>query len=76
MIQKCTKRDCPFTHMSGRIPALSPNPAIATPENGISLLSLKHCRCNTQCTRPDYTLDHPTITVPPQHALKWIRPHT
>ncbi|XP_069921601.1 zinc finger CCCH domain-containing protein 14 isoform X12 [Oryctolagus cuniculus] len=88
---KCTKPDCPFTHVNRRIPALPPKP-VTTP--GIPSSSQlcryfpackkmecpfyhpKHCRFNTQCTRPDCTFYHPTITVPPRHALKWIRPQT
>ncbi|KAB0345606.1 hypothetical protein FD754_022532 [Muntiacus muntjak] len=37
---------------------------------------IRNTRFNTQCTRPDCMFYHPTITVPPQHALKWIRPQT
>ncbi|XP_045418249.1 zinc finger CCCH domain-containing protein 14 isoform X8 [Lemur catta] len=88
---KCTKPDCPFTHMSRRIPVLPPKPvATATPLSSSQLCRYfpackkmecpfyhpKHCRFNTQCTRPDCTFYHPTITVPPRHALKWIRPQT
>ncbi|XP_021535481.1 zinc finger CCCH domain-containing protein 14 isoform X1 [Neomonachus schauinslandi] len=89
---KCTKPDCPFTHMSRRIPVLPPKPAVATPASPSSsqlcryfpackkmecpFYHPKHCRFNTQCTRPDCTFYHPTITVPPRHALKWIRPQT
>nr|KAF6503535.1 zinc finger CCCH-type containing 14 [Molossus molossus] len=89
---KCTKPDCPFTHMSRRIPILSPKPAVLTPTASSSsqlcryfpackkmecpFYHPKHCRFNTQCTRPDCTFYHPTITVPPRHALKWIRPQT
>ncbi|XP_028011666.2 zinc finger CCCH domain-containing protein 14 isoform X4 [Eptesicus fuscus] len=89
---KCTKPDCPFTHMSRRIPILPPKPAVitATPSSSSQLCRYfpackkmecpfyhpKHCRFNTQCTRPDCTFYHPTITVPPRHALKWIRPQT
>uniref|UniRef100_A0A8C9QH18 Zinc finger CCCH domain-containing protein 14 n=1 Tax=Spermophilus dauricus TaxID=99837 RepID=A0A8C9QH18_SPEDA len=88
---KCTKPDCPFTHMSRRIPVLPPKPALSpTPSSSSQLCRYfpackkmecpfyhpKHCRFNTQCTRPDCTFYHPTITVPPRHALKWIRPQT
>ncbi|XP_023367302.1 zinc finger CCCH domain-containing protein 14 isoform X5 [Otolemur garnettii] len=88
---KCTKPDCPFTHMSRRIPVLPPKPVTAPPTPSSSQLCRyfpackkmecpfyhpKHCRFNTQCTRPDCTFYHPTITVPPRHALKWIRPQT
>ncbi|XP_017535359.1 zinc finger CCCH domain-containing protein 14 isoform X1 [Manis javanica] len=88
---KCTKPDCPFTHMSRRIPVLSPKPAATPAPPSSSQLCRyfpackkmecpfyhpKHCRFNTQCTRPDCTFYHPTITVPPRHALKWIRPQT
>ncbi|XP_010382424.1 zinc finger CCCH domain-containing protein 14 isoform X5 [Rhinopithecus roxellana] len=89
---KCTKPDCPFTHVSRRIPVLSPKPAVApaAPPSSSQLCRYfpackkmecpfyhpKHCRFNTQCTRPDCTFYHPTINVPPRHALKWIRPQT
>ncbi|XP_057589793.1 zinc finger CCCH domain-containing protein 14 isoform X3 [Hippopotamus amphibius kiboko] len=89
---KCTKPDCPFTHVSRRIPVLPPKPAVTTPAPPSSsqlcryfpackkmecpFYHPKHCRFNTQCTRPDCTFYHPTITVPPRHALKWIRPQT
>ncbi|XP_040831127.1 zinc finger CCCH domain-containing protein 14 isoform X1 [Ochotona curzoniae] len=88
---KCTKPDCPFTHMSRRIPVLSPKPVTTPgiPSSGqlcryfpackkmeCPFYHPKHCRFNTQCTRPDCTFYHPTITVPPRHALKWIRPQT
>ncbi|XP_072819660.1 zinc finger CCCH domain-containing protein 14 isoform X4 [Vicugna pacos] len=88
---KCTKPDCPFTHMSRRIPVLSPKPVTPPAPPSSSQLCRyfpackkmecpfyhpKHCRFNTQCTRPDCTFYHPTITVPPRHALKWIRPQT
>ncbi|XP_070609883.1 zinc finger CCCH domain-containing protein 14 isoform X2 [Erythrolamprus reginae] len=36
----------------------------------------KHCRFNTQCTRVDCTYYHPSFSVPPRHALKWIRTQT
>ncbi|XP_014639963.1 PREDICTED: zinc finger CCCH domain-containing protein 14 isoform X5 [Ceratotherium simum simum] len=88
---KCTKPDCPFTHMSRRIPVLPPKPVTTPAPPSSSQLCRyfpackkmecpfyhpKHCRFNTQCTRPDCTFYHPTITVPPRHALKWIRPQT
>ncbi|XP_061285643.1 zinc finger CCCH domain-containing protein 14 isoform X7 [Bos javanicus] len=88
---KCTKPDCPFTHMSRRTPGLPPKPVTAPAPPSSSQLCRyfpackkmecpfyhpKHCRFNTQCTRPDCAFYHPTITVPPRHALKWIRPQT
>ncbi|XP_052041239.1 zinc finger CCCH domain-containing protein 14 isoform X6 [Apodemus sylvaticus] len=88
---KCTKADCPFTHMSRRVAVLTPKPVSspAPASNGqlcryfpackkmeCPFYHPKHCRFNTQCTRPDCTFYHPTITVPPRHALKWIRPQT
>ncbi|XP_004262362.1 zinc finger CCCH domain-containing protein 14 isoform X6 [Orcinus orca] len=88
---KCTKPECPFTHMSRRIPVLPPKPVTTPAPPSSSQLCRyfpackkmecpfyhpKHCRFNTQCTRPDCTFYHPTITVPPRHALKWIRPQT
>ncbi|XP_042548438.1 zinc finger CCCH domain-containing protein 14 isoform X2 [Dipodomys spectabilis] len=88
---KCTKPDCPFTHLSRRAPVLPPKP-VTTPSPSSSgqlcryfpackkmecpFYHPKHCRFNTQCTRPDCTFYHPTIAVPPRHALKWIRPQT
>ncbi|XP_006879279.1 PREDICTED: zinc finger CCCH domain-containing protein 14, partial [Elephantulus edwardii] len=83
---KCTKPDCPFTHLSRRIPVLPPKPVTpaASPSNTqlcryfpackkmeCPFYHPKHCRFNTQCTRPDCAFYHPTITVPPRHALKW-----
>ncbi|XP_005004921.1 zinc finger CCCH domain-containing protein 14 isoform X6 [Cavia porcellus] len=89
---KCTKPDCPFTHINRRIPVLPPKPAVTTTASPSTsqlcryfpackkmecpFYHPKHCRFNTQCTRPDCTFYHPTITVPPRHALKWIRPQT
>ncbi|XP_075388472.1 zinc finger CCCH domain-containing protein 14 isoform X3 [Tenrec ecaudatus] len=89
---KCTKPDCPFTHLSRRLPVLPPKPAIttSTPPSSTQLCRYfpackkmecpfyhpKHCRFNTQCTRPDCAFYHPAITVPPRHALKWTRPQT
>ncbi|XP_060037210.1 zinc finger CCCH domain-containing protein 14 isoform X9 [Erinaceus europaeus] len=89
---KCTKPDCPFTHMNRRASVLPPKAAVSvpTPPSGNQLCRYfpackkmecpffhpKHCRFNTQCTRPDCTFYHPTVTVPPRHALKWIRPQT
>nr|BAE36101.1 unnamed protein product [Mus musculus] len=88
---KCTKADCPFTHMSRRASILAPKPVSspAPSSNGqlcryfpackkmeCPFYHPKHCRFNTQCTRPDCTFYHPTITVPPRHALKWIRPQS
>ncbi|XP_035868856.1 zinc finger CCCH domain-containing protein 14 isoform X2 [Phyllostomus discolor] len=88
---KCTKPDCPFTHVNRRIPILPPKPVLTPSPSSNSQLCRyfpackkmecpfyhpKHCRFNTQCTRPDCTFYHPTITVPPRHALKWIRPQT
>ncbi|XP_045307767.1 zinc finger CCCH domain-containing protein 14 isoform X2 [Leopardus geoffroyi] len=88
---KCTKPDCPFTHMNRRIPVLPLKPVTTPAPPSSSQLCRyfpackkmecpfyhpKHCRFNTQCTRPDCTFYHPTITVPPRHALKWIRPQT
>uniref|UniRef100_A0A8C6DC95 Zinc finger CCCH domain-containing protein 14 n=1 Tax=Moschus moschiferus TaxID=68415 RepID=A0A8C6DC95_MOSMO len=88
---KCTKPDCPFTHMSRRTPGLPPKPVAAPAPSSSGQLCRyfpackkmecpfyhpKHCRFNTQCTRPDCTFYHPAVTVPPRHALKWIRPQT
>uniref|UniRef100_A0A452FR22 Zinc finger CCCH domain-containing protein 14 n=1 Tax=Capra hircus TaxID=9925 RepID=A0A452FR22_CAPHI len=78
---KCTKPDCPFTHMSRRTPGLPPKPGRCGSLHQLcrrveAALSLQHCRFNTQCTRPDCTFYHPAVAVPPRHALKWIRPQT
>uniref|UniRef100_A0A2K5DWT3 Zinc finger CCCH domain-containing protein 14 n=1 Tax=Aotus nancymaae TaxID=37293 RepID=A0A2K5DWT3_AOTNA len=84
--KSCMKPDCPFTHVSRSIPVLSPKPAVAPSQlcryfpackkMECPFCHPKHCRFNTQCTRPDCTSYHPTINVPPRHALKWIRPQT
>uniref|UniRef100_A0ABI7YWA5 Zinc finger CCCH domain-containing protein 14 n=1 Tax=Felis catus TaxID=9685 RepID=A0ABI7YWA5_FELCA len=88
---KFAEKYCPFTHMSRRIPVLPLKPVTTPAPPSSSQLCRyfpackkmecpfyhpKHCRFNTQCPRRDYTFYHPTITVPPRHALKWIRPQT
>ncbi|KAB0376536.1 hypothetical protein FD755_010980 [Muntiacus reevesi] len=79
--------NCKFAE---KTPALPPKPVTApVPPSSISCAAtsqlvrkwsvpsvIRNTRFNTQCTRPDCMFYHPTITVPPQHALKWIRPQT
>ncbi|CAD7668935.1 unnamed protein product [Nyctereutes procyonoides] len=67
---KCPKPDRPFTHRSRRIPVLPPKPVAppAPPSSGqlcryfpacktmeCPFYRPKHCRLNTQCTRPGRT---------------------
>uniref|UniRef100_A0A667IKL4 Zinc finger CCCH domain-containing protein 14 n=1 Tax=Lynx canadensis TaxID=61383 RepID=A0A667IKL4_LYNCA len=88
---KFAEKYCPFTHMSRRIPVLPLKPVTTPAPPSSSQLCRyfpackkmecpfyhpKYCRFNTQCPRPDCTFYYPTITVPPRHALKWIRPQT
>lgn len=84
---RCTKPDCPFTHVSRRSTAAPPpRPAVA-PVQTASVCRFfpeckkmdcpfyhpKPCRFATQCKRAGCTFYHPTTSVPPRHALKWTK---
>ncbi|KAA0708291.1 Zinc finger CCCH domain-containing protein 14 [Triplophysa tibetana] len=81
---KCTKTDCPFTHVSRRLPN---NPTRAAPapnkntcrffpeckKTDCPFYHPKPCRFSTWCKRTDCTFYHPTVGVPPRSALKWTK---
>ncbi|XP_062324013.1 zinc finger CCCH domain-containing protein 14 isoform X1 [Osmerus eperlanus] len=86
---KCTKPDCPFTHVSRRGPAPPPRP-VYTPAPQTQSASVcrffpeckkvdcpfyhpKPCRFAAQCRRTGCTFYHPSTSVPPRHALKWTK---
>ncbi|XP_016087115.1 zinc finger CCCH domain-containing protein 14-like [Sinocyclocheilus grahami] len=81
---KCTKADCPFTHVSRK---LSSNPTRADPAPASSVCHFfpeckkldcpfyhpKPCRFAAQCKRAGCTFYHPAVAVPPRSALKWTK---
>ncbi|XP_037541364.1 zinc finger CCCH domain-containing protein 14 isoform X2 [Nematolebias whitei] len=84
---RCTKPDCPFTHVSRRGSAAPPlRPAVQPAQTtsvcrffpdckkmDCSFYHPKPCRFATQCKRAGCTFYHPTTAVPPRHALKWTK---
>ncbi|KAK9531607.1 hypothetical protein VZT92_011023 [Zoarces viviparus] len=85
---RCTKPDCPFTHVSRRSTAAAPPPRPAVqPVQTTSVCRFfpeckkmdcpfyhpKPCRFAAQCKRAGCTFYHPTTAVPPRHALKWTK---
>ncbi|XP_017750856.1 PREDICTED: zinc finger CCCH domain-containing protein 14 isoform X3 [Rhinopithecus bieti] len=58
---KCTKPDCPFTHVSRRIPVLSPKPAVApaAPPSSSQL-----CRYFPACKKMECPFYHPKRIAP------------
>lgn len=84
---RCTKPDCPFTHVSRRGPAAPPPRPAVQPVQTTSVCRFfpeckkmdcpfyhpKPCRFAAQCKRAGCTFYHPTTAVPPRHALKWIK---
>uniref|UniRef100_A0A3P9K0C9 Zinc finger CCCH domain-containing protein 14 n=1 Tax=Oryzias latipes TaxID=8090 RepID=A0A3P9K0C9_ORYLA len=84
---RCTKADCPFTHVSRRAPvAPPPRPAVQPPQTSsvcrffpeckkmeCPFYHPKPCRFAAQCKRAGCTFYHPTAAVPPRHALKWTK---
>lgn len=83
---RCTKPDCPFTHVSRRGPA-APPPRPAPPVQTTTVCRFfpdckkmdcpfyhpKPCRFAAQCKRVGCSFYHPTTNVPPRHALKWTK---
>ncbi|XP_048063657.1 zinc finger CCCH domain-containing protein 14 isoform X4 [Megalobrama amblycephala] len=79
---KCTKADCPFTHVSRRV---NGNPTRAAPASSVCrffpeckklecpFYHPKPCRFAAQCKRADCTFYHPAVAVPPRSALKWTK---
>ncbi|XP_029281039.1 zinc finger CCCH domain-containing protein 14 isoform X3 [Cottoperca gobio] len=84
---RCTKPDCPFTHVSRRSTAAAPPPRPVQPVQTTSVCRFfpeckkmdcpfyhpKPCRFAAQCKRSGCTFYHPTTAVPPRHALKWTK---
>ncbi|XP_017282852.1 zinc finger CCCH domain-containing protein 14 isoform X2 [Kryptolebias marmoratus] len=84
---RCTKPDCPFTHVSRRATsAPPPRPAVQLVQTAsvcrffpeckkmdCPFYHPKPCRFATQCKRAGCTFYHPTTAVPPRHALKWTK---
>nr|XP_046229826.1 zinc finger CCCH domain-containing protein 14 isoform X2 [Scatophagus argus] len=84
---RCTKSDCPFTHVSRRSTAAPPPRPAAQPVQVTSVCRFypdckkmecafyhpKPCRFAAQCKRVGCTFYHPTTSVPPRHALKWTK---
>ncbi|XP_028970513.1 zinc finger CCCH domain-containing protein 14 isoform X1 [Esox lucius] len=85
---KCSKPDCPFTHVSRRGPAPFTPPVRPVPPPQTSSVCRffpeckkmdcpfyhpKPCRFAAQCKRTSCPFYHPSVTVPPRHALKWTK---
>ncbi|XP_028821191.1 zinc finger CCCH domain-containing protein 14 isoform X2 [Denticeps clupeoides] len=85
---KCTKPECPFTHVSKSGPTHQlPQPACSQyssicrffPEckkMDCLFYHPKPCRFAHQCKRSGCTFYHPPSSVPPRHALKWTKPQS
>ncbi|KAM6915294.1 zinc finger CCCH domain-containing protein 14 [Xenentodon cancila] len=84
---RCSKPDCPFTHVSRRSTVAPPPRPAVPPVQTTSVCRFfpeckkmdcpfyhpKPCRFATQCKRAGCTFYHPTSGVPPRHALKWTK---
>ncbi|XP_072532977.1 zinc finger CCCH domain-containing protein 14 [Salminus brasiliensis] len=84
---KCSKLDCPYTHVSRRTLA---QPSSRVPPQSSSVCRFfpdckkmdctfyhpKPCRFAAHCKRTGCTFYHPTASVPPRHALKWTKTQT
>lgn len=85
---KCSKPDCPYTHVSRR--GLVQPASRAPPPQSSSVCRFfpdckkmdctfyhpKPCRFSAHCKRAGCTFYHPTSSVPPRHALKWTKTQT
>ncbi|XP_028996857.1 zinc finger CCCH domain-containing protein 14 isoform X2 [Betta splendens] len=84
---RCTKPDCPFTHVNRRGTA-APPPKPAPPlvqttsvcrffpeckKMDCPFYHPKPCRFAALCKRAGCTFYHPTTALPPRHALKWTK---
>ncbi|TNM94975.1 hypothetical protein fugu_017734 [Takifugu bimaculatus] len=84
---RCSKPDCPFTHAGRRSSAAAlPRPA-AQPAKVANVCRFfpecknvdcqfyhpKPCRFAGMCKRASCTFYHPTTSLPPRHALKWMK---
>ncbi|XP_051265435.1 zinc finger CCCH domain-containing protein 14 isoform X1 [Dicentrarchus labrax] len=84
---RCTKPECPFTHVSRRSTVAPPPRPAVQPVQTTSVCRFfpdckkmdcpfyhpKPCRFAAQCKRSGCTFYHPTTSVPPRHALKWTK---
>ncbi|XP_076004864.1 zinc finger CCCH domain-containing protein 14 isoform X2 [Genypterus blacodes] len=83
---RCTKPDCPFTHVIRRgTAAPPPRPVPASQSSSVcrffpdckkmdcAFYHPKPCRFAAKCKRSGCTFYHPTTSVPPRHALKWTK---
>ncbi|XP_074542043.1 zinc finger CCCH domain-containing protein 14 [Halichoeres trimaculatus] len=84
---RCTKPDCPFTHVSRRGAAGPPQRPAVQPVQTTTVCRFfpeckktecpfyhpKPCRFAAQCKRAGCTFYHPSPSVPPRHALKWTK---
>ncbi|XP_071335301.1 zinc finger CCCH domain-containing protein 14 isoform X2 [Trachinotus anak] len=84
---RCTKPDCPFTHVSRRGTVAPPPKPAVQPVQTTSVCRFfpeckkmdcpfyhpKPCRFAAQCKRAGCTFYHPNTSVPPRHALKWTK---
>ncbi|CAJ1078103.1 zinc finger CCCH domain-containing protein 14 isoform X2 [Xyrichtys novacula] len=84
---RCSKPDCPFTHVSRRSTAGPPPRPAVQPVQSTTVCRFfpeckkmdcpfyhpKPCRFAGQCKRTGCTFYHPSVSVPPRHALKWTK---
>ncbi|XP_070781686.1 zinc finger CCCH domain-containing protein 14 [Enoplosus armatus] len=84
---RCSKPDCPFTHVSRRGTVAPPSRPAVQPVQTTSVCRFfpdckkmdcpfyhpKPCRFAAKCKRAGCTFYHPTTSVPPRHALKWTK---
>ncbi|KAK5853023.1 hypothetical protein PBY51_006846 [Eleginops maclovinus] len=87
---RCTKPDCPFTHVTRRSTVAPPPRPAVQPVQTASVCRFfpeckkmdcpfyhpKPCRFAAKCKRSGCTFYHPTTSVPPRHALKWTKTQT
>lgn len=81
---KCSKPDCPYTHISHRavpppskpVPTQSSSVCRFFPEckrTDCTFYHPKPCRFAAHCHRAGCAFYHPTAPIPPRHALKWTK---
>ncbi|XP_026885927.2 zinc finger CCCH domain-containing protein 14 isoform X3 [Electrophorus electricus] len=81
---KCSKPDCPYTHVSRRTLRQPARPVPAVPSSvcrffpdckkvDCTFYHPKPCRFAAHCKRAGCTFYHPASSVPPRHALKWTK---
>ncbi|XP_057679320.1 zinc finger CCCH domain-containing protein 14 isoform X1 [Corythoichthys intestinalis] len=84
---RCSKPDCPYTHVSRRGTVAPPPRPVAPAAPTMSMCRFfphcknmdcafyhpKPCHFASQCNRDGCTFFHPNTSVPPRHALKWTK---